>query len=800
MKFQCKECQGIIVVDFEGDMVNCGICDAVCKVPAPFSEGVVIDDFLILNLLGAGGMGNVYLAHEFSLDRKVALKILKDSISLNTEIRNSFIKEARSVASLNHPNIIQAYKVGLDEEGILFFAMEYVEGQTLQDLQKQNGMLDEKLVLDIAFDTVTALSYAWDKRKLVHRDIKPENIMISNEDGRTKLMDLGLSCHAGESDADEDQISGTPQYISPEQIMGTDIDIRTDFYCLGATLYHLLSGTFPFNGNLQEIVKQHLSASPRSLKRHRPDLSDNTVKIIHRLMKKSPDERYSSAEKLLKDLTKAKNLITNALKSKKHISIKPAEVKTHAKIERSKNRKDDGQKKKVLTVLGLILLVTFGGILLLANKMLNPESPKPKKDNVAKTETKKTQPKIENKGLQLQSIKAAPVTSSQVKSAKTNFGPSTFSSIPILDSGLVHQYSFDSPENFPEIKNSLLAIDKKSSAHLIVMNTKINDGFLIYDSTKFSKAKLSGKLKAKFDESFLNKNKFFVETLFRCDNKTIRKHKLLNGLLRKGDITLDPSKYYYFAQGINQSDSSSVVYFGIVGEKLVHARLSLSKEQMNQFNYLAKNTLMLSKLLGMEIFTGEIHELRIWNRYITQKDVLTIVGVEGSLRIQVEDLNIVNEEEVIVQDGAEWHHFTGAKAPIKNWFSKEREDSWTPKPTPMGYGEDGVKSIINKDRLIHYFKKPFSLEEVQDLTLNVKFDDGCVIYVNGQELKRYNMPEGQINDSTAALRAVRGPDSKSVTTIPASMLKVGENLIGISVHNRKLSSSDLFFAPELIVK
>ena len=239
MKFLCQECKGINEVDFDGKFINCGHCNAICKVPEPLSEGVVIDDFLILKLLGKGGMGNVLLAHDFPLDRNVALKILHEEISQDEKFNTDFVREARSVASLNHNNIIQAYKVG-EDDGRLFFAMEFVEGQNLLDMLKNEGSLDEMLVLDVAYDIAQALGYAWEKRQLVHRDIKPENIMISDQ-GVTKLMDLGLSCQASAMEDDGDKISGTPHYISPEQILGYDIDIRTDFYCLGASLYHMLS-------------------------------------------------------------------------------------------------------------------------------------------------------------------------------------------------------------------------------------------------------------------------------------------------------------------------------------------------------------------------------------------------------------------------------------------------------------------------------------------------------------------------------------------------------------------------------
>ncbi|MCM8533528.1 MAG: serine/threonine protein kinase, partial [Lentisphaeraceae bacterium] len=202
MKFQCQNCQGVVETDFDDEYVSCGHCSSVCHVPKTVEAGVVIDDFTILHLLGQGGMGDVYLAHQFSLDRKVALKILKEDISLNEKFKKDFIKEARSVASLNHPKIVQAFKVG-EEDGKLFFAMECIEGDNLQDMLKAEGALEELMVLKAARDVAEALGYAWDNRKLVHRDIKPENIMLAL-DGSCKVMDLGLSCNAGYFDDDGD--------------------------------------------------------------------------------------------------------------------------------------------------------------------------------------------------------------------------------------------------------------------------------------------------------------------------------------------------------------------------------------------------------------------------------------------------------------------------------------------------------------------------------------------------------------------------------------------------------------------
>jgi predicted Ser/Thr protein kinase len=384
MKFQCEGCQGVVETDFADEYVSCGHCGSVCHVPSEMGSGVVIDDFVIIKLLGEGGMGYVYLAHQFSLDRHVALKILKSNFTANDKFKEDFIKESRSVASLNHPKIIQAYKVG-EEDELLFFAMEYVEGQNLQDILKHEGALGELRVLDIAVDVVEALGYAWEKKKLVHRDIKPENIMITN-DGMAKVMDLGLSCNAGDLNDDGDTISGTPQYISPEQILGDEIDIRTDFYCLGATLYHLLSGSYPFDGNLQEMVRKHIQESPASLKKKCPELSGYTVKIIHKLMSKDPNERPASAAILLKEIKHSKKHLLDHAHGKTHFAVRKGEDGKVTSVTTATQRMRRPKKKThTIPIVICAVLVLFVGTFFLIKSLVTARSIESKAADVVST-------------------------------------------------------------------------------------------------------------------------------------------------------------------------------------------------------------------------------------------------------------------------------------------------------------------------------------------------------------------------------------------------------------------------------
>ena len=357
IKFLCKKCKSIVLVDLEElneELVHCGQCTAVCEVPDDFSSGVVIDDFVIEKFLGTGGSGNVYRAYQFSLDRKVAIKVLKSNKLDDKKISSEFIKEARSVAKLNHPNIVSAYKVGVDS-GVFFFAMELLDGQNLQDLLKKKKTLKQEQVIDIGIDIAKALQYAWENNQLVHRDIKPDNIILTN-DGSCKLMDLGLSRIASETEDDSDIIDGTPHYMCPEQIMGQSMDIRGDLYSLGASLFHLVSGKFPFTGSVDEMIDKHLEEKPQPLKYFAPNIHKDFVSIIEKLMAKKPENRFQDGLALEQALSKLKEKLSNKISTP---AAAPS-TKGLKDIAKQDNHKD---RKKIIgiatAICGLVLLLSF---------------------------------------------------------------------------------------------------------------------------------------------------------------------------------------------------------------------------------------------------------------------------------------------------------------------------------------------------------------------------------------------------------------------------------------------------------
>src|SRR5262249_36071916 len=219
---------------------------------------------LIKARIGAGGMGEVFLAEDTRLGRKAAIKFLPADLASDPERRQRFLTEARAASALNHPHVCVVYDVGETEDGVPFIAMEFVEGQSLGALVKQ-APLEVIRVVQIAIQVADALDAAH-SRRIVHRDIKPDNISL-NERGEVKVLDFGLAKRMLKEAADplgktldmqqtqDGQVLGTPRYMSPEQAVGKTVDHRSDLFSLGSVIYHLLTGRAPFAGvNLGEVL------------------------------------------------------------------------------------------------------------------------------------------------------------------------------------------------------------------------------------------------------------------------------------------------------------------------------------------------------------------------------------------------------------------------------------------------------------------------------------------------------------------------------------------------------------------
>ena len=263
-------------------------------------EGMFIQErYEIVDKIGSGGMADVYKAKDHKLNRFVAVKVLKSEFREDTAFISKFQMEAQSAAGLAHPNIVNVYDVGNDG-GIYYIVMELVEGITLKDYISKKGRLAVREATSIAIQVSMGLEAAHNN-SIVHRDVKPQNIMIST-DGKVKVTDFGIA-RAASSNTISSAVMGSVHYSSPEQARGGYSDYKSDIYSLGITMYEMLTGQVPFDGDTTvAIAIKHLQEEMRSPREYVPDLPKSIVQIIYKCTQKSPDRRYNDMAELIRDL------------------------------------------------------------------------------------------------------------------------------------------------------------------------------------------------------------------------------------------------------------------------------------------------------------------------------------------------------------------------------------------------------------------------------------------------------------------------------------------------------------------
>ncbi len=275
--------------------------------------GTTVSHYRITARLGAGGMGEVFLAEDTRLGRKAAIKFLPTEMANDPERRQRFLKEARAASALNHPNVCIVYDVGEADNGLPFIAMEYIAGGSLDHILKKRGRLPIPKVVDLGVQVADALDAAHSS-KIVHRDIKPANISL-NERGQVKVLDFGLAKRLAMESPDalgttaemkqtqDGAVIGTPRYMSPEQALGKPLDHRSDLFSLGVVLYELMTDQAPFGGkNFAEILNNIVHSQPTAIARLNYDAPPELERITLKCLQKSPDRRYQSARELMVDL------------------------------------------------------------------------------------------------------------------------------------------------------------------------------------------------------------------------------------------------------------------------------------------------------------------------------------------------------------------------------------------------------------------------------------------------------------------------------------------------------------------
>ncbi len=306
-KIRCVRCGR--QTDLEGAVplssIACPGCGAVLTVPGRIGQ------FVVVRRLGAGAMGTVFEALDEQLGRRVAIKVIRpdaSDASDRKQVLHEFLAEARALAAVNHPNVVQVHSIGTHHDQP-YIIMELVSGkQRLENMLSRREPIDEQRLLRLAIDVAQGLSTAA-RINLVHGDIKPQNILL-NDEGVAKVVDFGLVGPAGKTG---ETVRGTPYYIAPERAQGKAVDHRADMFSLGATLYHLLAAAPPFNGkNVMEVVLARLRKSAPDIRTIRPDISAATAEILMRTMATLPADRYDTYADLIAELQSALDFVEQA--------------------------------------------------------------------------------------------------------------------------------------------------------------------------------------------------------------------------------------------------------------------------------------------------------------------------------------------------------------------------------------------------------------------------------------------------------------------------------------------------------
>jgi len=306
MRFLCSHCENILEMPEPayGQVVGCPYCEKDTLVPASkLALGVVLGDFMLMEPQGEYKLCTLHQAWQLSLSREVVLKILKLELAEYPEYVEQFLTEARFMARLVHPNIIHSYAIA-EDDGYQYTAIERVKGTDLQGLLLEQGELPLFHAIDIARQIALAIDYSWEAQRILHRDIKPGNI-IWTEQGIAKLTGFRFACTADQvaGPREEDAIVGSPPYLSPEAVLGIPMDVRSDLYSLGATIYHLITGRLPFEANnAEEMLWKHLEEPLTPPNHLNPNLPQALSDLVYWMMHKDIEARPESAAAVAAEL------------------------------------------------------------------------------------------------------------------------------------------------------------------------------------------------------------------------------------------------------------------------------------------------------------------------------------------------------------------------------------------------------------------------------------------------------------------------------------------------------------------
>ncbi len=319
--------------------------------------------YSIQEKIASGGMAEVYRAHDITLNRTVAVKILYSRYAAEAGFVARFRREAQAAANLNHPNIVNIYDWG-SEDSTYYIVMEFITGRTLKDIIAEQAPMDEPTIINIGRQVAAALSHAH-SHNLIHRDIKPHNIIIT-EDGKVKVTDFGIARSTTSTMTQTGSILGTANYLSPEQAQGNEVGSVSDIYSLGIVLFEMATGQVPFTGDSPvAIALKHIHEAPPLPRRLNPNLPVNLQEVIVKAISKHPSDRYQSAEELSEDLGRcAKGLPIAPASAGGAETIVIPRISAAKKVEEKEEEPEKPSRRKLAWIIAAIVIaiLLIGGI------------------------------------------------------------------------------------------------------------------------------------------------------------------------------------------------------------------------------------------------------------------------------------------------------------------------------------------------------------------------------------------------------------------------------------------------------
>ncbi len=306
--FNCPNCNSVIQAQFKGlrhKLVTCPSCNRETQMPdnIEIGPGVVIGSgYKLEKKVGHSHLGEIFLALKEPEGRLVRIEILSGSVTSDEESVTRFLQEIELMSSLQHPNLLSAVEAGQDGD-TYFLVTAHEPGQSLEEIIKRDGKVEEKKILNYIISIAEVLQYTWDQRKLLHRDLKPQNIFIT-ESGVAKLTGFGIAKSSEGQSLGLTGVGftiGTPEYMSPEQIRASDdLDFRSDLYALGVVMYEALVGELPFTDNAPILLMQkHMDEIPIPVKDRNPAVSSGCSALIDKMLAKEPNDRQATWNELI---------------------------------------------------------------------------------------------------------------------------------------------------------------------------------------------------------------------------------------------------------------------------------------------------------------------------------------------------------------------------------------------------------------------------------------------------------------------------------------------------------------------